>query len=197
MNIRVLGLAFCSLLMLASTSLAEPVVWKFDKAHSNFYFEIKHVFASVRGRFADFSGTFLFDPSQPEKGELAFEVRTKSVDTDIAKRDEHLRTKDFFHVARYPAMRFESSSIKHLLGDRYEVQGTMRIKDVTQQVTIPFIFFGVRENPMEEGQMVAGFESRFTLDRLEYHVGDGKYYKMGVTGKTVDVTVTLEMVRGK
>jgi polyisoprenoid-binding protein YceI len=183
--------------MLASTSLAEPVVWTFDKVHSNFYFEIKHVFSSVRGRFQDFSGTFLFDPNQPEKGRLAFEVRTKSVDTDIAKRDEHLRTKDFFHAERYPTMRFESTSISHLLGNRYEVKGRLRIKDVTQEVTIPFIFFGVRENPMQEGQMVAGFESRFSLDRLEYHVGDGKYYRMGVTGKTVDVTVTLEMLRDK
>jgi hypothetical protein len=45
--------------------------------------------------------------------------------------------------------------------------------------------------------MVASFESRFSLDRLEYHVGDGKYHNMGVTGKTVDVTVTLEMLRDK
>ncbi len=62
---------------------------------------------------------------------------------------------------------------------------------------MPFVFFGVRENPMQEGQLVAGFESRFSLDRLEHHVGDGKYYRLGVTGRRVEVTVTLEMLREK
>ena len=197
MKIRSLFLVGFASLLLATASSAEAVNWRFDKAHSNFYFEIEHIFASVQGRFEDFSGTFRFDPRNPEKGSFAFEVRTQSVDTDIAKRDQHLRSEEFFHGERYPAMSFQSSSIRHLVGNRYEVQGKLRIKDVTQQVTMPFVFYGVRENPMQEGQLVAGFESRFSLDRLEYHVGDGKYYRLGVTGRTVEVTVTLEMLREK
>ena len=71
------------------------------------------------------------------------------------------------------------------------------MKDVTKDVTIPFTYYGFRENPLNKKQLVAGFEARFTIDRLDYHVGSGKYYKMGVVGKAVNVTITLEVLRDK
>jgi polyisoprenoid-binding protein YceI len=55
----------------------------------------------------------------------------------------------------------------------------------------------MKENPLKPKQLVAGFEAKFTIDRLQYHVGPGKYYEMGVIGKDVDVTITLEVLRDK
>jgi polyisoprenoid-binding protein YceI len=60
-----------------------------------------------------------------------------------------------------------------------------------------FICWGQKENPFNNNEMVACFDSRFKIDRLNYHVGDGKFYKMGVVGKDVDVLITLEMIRHK
>ena len=71
------------------------------------------------------------------------------------------------------------------------------IKDVTKEITVPFTFLGVKENPMDPKQMVAGYEGKLTLDRLAYNVGSGKYFEMGVVGRDVDVILTFEVLRDK
>ena len=100
-------------------------------------------------------------------------------------------------MKKYPRITFRSTRIYREEGNRFIVEGDFTIKDVTKRITVPLTYFGVRDNPLKEGQVVAGFEARFTIDRLEYHVGSGKYYQMGVTGKDVDLLITLEMLRDK
>jgi len=73
----------------------------------------------------------------------------------------------------------------------------MTIKDVTKKMLLEFIYWGQKENPFNNNEMVAGFDSLFKIDGLNYHVGDGKFYKMGVVGKDVDILITLEMIRDK
>jgi polyisoprenoid-binding protein YceI len=188
-------LALLLALLSWSPALAQPQVWQFDRDHSNFYFEVRHIFSSIRGRFHDYSGTFRFDPDDPGRSVFDLKVRTQSIDTHIAKRDNHLRSEEFFHVSEHPVMRFASSAIRHVEGERYEVEGELTIRGVTRTKTFPFRFFGVREHPLQKGAQVAGFEAEFVLDRLEYGVGDGKFYKLGVAGREVTVTVSLEMLR--
>jgi polyisoprenoid-binding protein YceI len=62
-------------------------------------------------------------------------------------------------------------------------------------VAVLFTYFGTRENPLKKGKMVAGFETRFSIDRLEYRVGPGKYFEMGVIGRNVDILITLEVLK--
>ena len=94
-------------------------------------------------------------------------------------------------------MTFKSSRVSHAGGNKYLLEGKMTIKDVTKDIVLEFIYWGQKENPFNNNEMVAGFDSRFKIDRLNYHVGDGKFYKMGVVGKEVDVLITLEMIRHK
>jgi polyisoprenoid-binding protein YceI len=122
--------------------------WNLDPVHTNFYFDVRHTYAAVRGQFGDFTGDVYFDPANPEKSRFAFVIRVDSVDTKVGKRDTHLRSPDFL-------------------------------------------------NPLKPGEIVAGLDARLTIDRLEYHVGDGKFYKMGVVGKDVDILFTLELLREK
>jgi len=71
----------------------------------------------------------------------------------------------------------------------------LTIKDVTRDLPLEFVYHGQKDNPVKPGQTVTGLDARLTLDRLEYNVGDGKFYKMGVVGKDVDIMITLEMLR--
>jgi len=191
----VIGACIMVVLGLACPGQATSAVWEFDKAHSNIHFAIRHIFSKTFGSFEDFSGEFRFDPQHPEKGSFAFTVQTQSIDTRVPKRDNHLRSEDFFDVAEYPVMTFTSTSIRQLDTNRLEVEGRLRIKDVSRTITVPVTFFGVKDHPLNQGQRVAGFETTFSLDRLDYGVGSGKFYNLGAVGKTVDVTVSLEMLR--
>jgi polyisoprenoid-binding protein YceI len=171
--------------------------WAFDPVHSGIYFDIKHVYASTRGQFGEFSGVIAIDPETHAVTAWDMEVMVKSIDTDNQQRDNHLRSEEFFDAGKYPRMTFASGKVTHLSGHQYQITGNLTIKDVTREVTVPFTFLGARENPMDPKQEVAGYEAAFTLDRLAYHVGTGKFYEMGVVGKDVNVTLTFEVLRDK
>ena len=171
--------------------------WNLDPVHTNFYFDVRHTYAAVRGQFGDFTGDVYFDPANPEKSRFAFVIRVDSVDTKVGKRDTHLRSPDFFDAARYPLMTFKSSSVRGVGDNKYIVPGTLTIKDVSRDLALEFVYHGQKANPLKPGEIVAGLDARLTIDRLEYHVGDGKFYKMGVVGKDVDILFTLELLREK
>lgn len=176
-------------------TFAEAEKWEIDKNHSNVYFDVRHTYATVRGKFDDFSGTLQFDPNKLALSSVAIEVNTKSINTNIAKRDNHLRSEEFFAVNEYPTMTFQSTGIKLKEGNKYTLEGHLTIKGKTSKVTVPFTYFGTRENPLKKGQKVAGFEARFSINRLDYGVGTGKYDNMGVIGNRVDILIALEVLK--
>lgn len=171
--------------------------WKLDSVHSGITFEIKHIYATVSGRFTDFSGDVFFDPDRLENSRFNFTVKVDSIDTHNGKRDNHLRSADFFNASKYPVMRFNSSRVSHVGGNKYILEGKMTVKDVTKVVKVEFIYWGQKANPFKKNQMVTGFETRMKINRLDYYVGGGKFYKMGVVGKDVDILISLEMIRNK
>ena len=77
------------------------------------------------------------------------------------------------------------------------VEGNLTVKDVTKPVAILFTCFGTQDNPFDPKVTVTGFEAHFTIDRLAYGVGNGKFLKMGVVGQEVDVVISTEMTRKK
>ena len=171
--------------------------WNIDPVHTGILFEIKHIYSMVRGHFSDFSGDVYFDPDNLEKSKFDFVVNVDSIDTNNGKRDNHLRSDDFFAESKYPVMTFKSSRVSHAGGNKYILEGKMTIKDVTKDMVLECIYWGQKENPFKKNQMVAGFDSRLKINRLDYHVGDGKFYKMGVVGKDVNILITLEVIRDK
>jgi len=184
-----------SILLIVSFALAEAEKWEIDKAHSNIYFDVRHTYATVRGQFDDFSGTVKFDPDNMTVSSVKFEVKTKSINTGIPNRDNHLRSEEFFAANQYPFMIFESTGVKLKEGNQYTLVGNLTIKGKTNEMAVPLTYFGTRENPLKKGKMVAGFETRFSIDRLEYQVGPGKYFEMGVIGRKVDILITLEVLK--
>jgi polyisoprenoid-binding protein YceI len=171
--------------------------WQMDAAHSNFFFEVRHTYAAVRGQFGTFTGKVIFDPAHLETSKFDFTIKVDSIDTKIGKRDTHLRTPEFFDEKKYPEMTFRSTGVSKGGDNTYIVAGRLTIKDVAKDVSLVFTYHGQKENPLKPGEIVAGLEATLTLDRLTYGVGDGKFYKMGVVGKDVDILVTLELLRDK
>lgn len=169
--------------------------WSFDPPHCSVMFFVKHILAKVPGRFDSYTGTVRFDPANPGGSSIDVSVDMASVNTGIAQRDEHLRSPDFFDAARYPRMRFVSQRIMSKGGNAYVAEGDLTIKDVTRRIQLPFTYLGTKPSPMEQGKQIAGFEANFSINMLEYHVGDGKFQKMGALGEMVDIVINLEMIR--
>lgn len=171
--------------------------WELDPAHSGIYFEIHHIYAVTRGYFEKFDGKVIFDPDNLGGSSFDFKVEVDSINTGNSKRDSHLEGQEFFVARKFPVMTYKSTNIKKVKGDQYVVEGTLTVKDVSKTVSVPFTFFGKKQNPFVKDSEVAGFEARLTIDRLEYNVGTGKFYEMGVIGKDVDVLISFEATRKK
>ncbi|NTV15758.1 MAG: YceI family protein [Desulfobulbaceae bacterium] len=183
--------------LVCSAVPAQAQQWQLDPDHSRFYFAIQHIYATVRGEFADFSGEVAFDPAHPEQSRFNLVVKTKSVNTNIGKRDTHLRSDDFFAAGKYPRMTFKSTKVSKIGDNRFRADGLLTIKDVSKALPLEFVYHGQKESPLMPGKIVAGLDTTFTLDRLAFHVGDGKFYQLGAIGKDVEVLITLELLRDK
>jgi polyisoprenoid-binding protein YceI len=184
-----------AIFFLAGLSHAAPSEWRVDSGHSGLYFDIRHIYATVRGHFNDFSGKILFDSENKLTGSCEFEAAVKSIDTNINQRDTHLRSNDFFAAKDFPTIQFKSTQINQTEDNRFEMVGNLTIKDETRKVKIPFVFYEPKDNPANPKEQVAGFEGEFVIDRLEYHVGSGKFYEMGLIDKEVRITVSLEVLK--
>ena len=185
------------ILFLAGPQLAMANEWDLDPAHSGFMFEIRHIYSITRGQFNDYSGKVYFDPAHPDKSRCEFAVKVNSIHTNIGKRDNHLRSSDFFDAKKYPLMTFKSSSVTPAGDNKYRLAGQLTIKDVTQDISVDLIYKGQTAHPFKKNQVVAGFETRFSIDRLAYNVGSGNLYDMGMLAKEVDILVSMELVRKK
>ncbi|MFO7800980.1 MAG: YceI family protein [Desulfovermiculus sp.] len=185
------------LMYLISLSPAQAQEWQIDKNHSNIYFQVRHTFVPVRGLFEDFSGTVDFDEQDQTVHNINFQVQADSINTNITKRDNHLRSDDFFASRQFPQMTFTSSKITRLDDHRYSVQGELTVKAVTKEVEIECRYLGTQDNPLKKGQKVAGFEAEFSINRLDYNVGTGQFAKMGVVGEDVHILVALELLQDK
>jgi polyisoprenoid-binding protein YceI len=195
------ALKYCSsiflVFILASTVSGAPTEWEIDRVHSGVYFDVKHTFATVRGQFDDFSGTILIDPENRDKSKIDMEVKVASINTNNRQRDNHLRSEEFFSAKKYPLMTFSSTRVIEVKDNIFELEGKLTVKDVTKDVVVPFVYYGVKDNPLNPKQWVAGFEGKFKIDRLEFNVGNGKFQKMGVIGKDVEIIITLEVLKNK
>jgi polyisoprenoid-binding protein YceI len=168
-----------------------------DIAHSSLSFKISHMVVSkVRGHFNDFSVTIKEDPNDITKSSVAVVIKTASIDTDNEKRDNHLRSADFFDAEKYPEITFQSSRIEKK-GDAYAAVGTLNMHGVSKEITIPFEITGKMKDPW--GNTRAGIEASTQLDRKDYGLNWNKTLDKGglMVGNEVKIEILLEMVSKK
>jgi polyisoprenoid-binding protein YceI len=196
-KLRIAGLLFFLFVVVAQSAYAAAREWEVDTAHSNIYFSVDHIFSKVHGHFNDFTVNMRFDPENLQESRFLFAIKVDSIDTNIGKRDKHLLSADFFDADKYPNITFASQAITDAGNGMYEVIGKLNIKGKEYDLTLPLTLAGVKDHPAVRGKQVIGFNGTTTVDRLALNVGDGKYYKMGLVGKDVEVLVTLEALGDK
>lgn len=151
--------------------------WKFDLAHSNIKFTVTHLGLNrVAGSFGTFDGMIYFDPENPASGQVEAVIQVESVDTNNDKRDDHLRTDDFFDVQQFPAASFRSTEWKHLGDNRFSVTGDLQIMETTKPVTLEVELLGTAE---VRGVLKSGWMARTSLDRYEWGVGGSGAFPIG------------------
>ncbi len=167
-----------------------------DPAHSEVSFQIRHLVSQVRGRFNDFSGTIQLDTKNLAASSVDFHIKATSIDTNVADRDKHLRSADFFDVEKFPEISFKSESIAAAGKDKYNVTGTLTMHGVSKKVTLPVTYLGAIKDPFGGGSR-AGFELETTLDRKDYGIIWNKALDSGsvMLGDDVKVAINLETVR--
>lgn len=182
-------------LLLFTAATAGATQWTIDKAHSSVGFSVRHlVISNVRGTFGDFTGNINFEPDKLESGVAEMTVQVASVDTDDAKRDEHLRSGDFFDAAQFPVMTFKSTKIHDVSDNEFKMTGNLSIRDVTEEVTFDCVFHGVAKDP--GGNIKAGFTATAKINRQDFNVKWNRTLDAGGVVVGDEVTITLELELG-
>ncbi|MBD3236831.1 MAG: polyisoprenoid-binding protein [Candidatus Eisenbacteria bacterium] len=190
------GLLGTFLLTALVAAAAALETYEVDTTHSQVGFKIRHFFSKVPGRFTDFSGTLQYDPSVPTHSRITLTIQSASIDTDNDRRDNHLRSDDFFNVEEFPTITFVSKQITaRQEPDRYDVVGDLTIRDVTREVVVGVEMLGLAEIPGMGKR--GGFEARTTIDRTDYGVSWNRLIEAGgaMLGDEVEIEVSLEVVR--
>jgi polyisoprenoid-binding protein YceI len=180
----------------AAVAAAAPTfaadTYQFDKAHTTVGFTVRHIVTNVGGKFQDFAGTIHIDEAKPESSSVEFTIQAASIDTNEPKRDEHLKSPDFFDVAQYPTITFKSTSVKPTGKDAYEVAGNLTMRGVTKPVTLPVTFLGEGKDPW--GNEKVGFELSTVLNRKDYGINWNKTLDAGgvLVSDEVKVQISVE-----
>ncbi|MFY9822529.1 MAG: YceI family protein [Thermoanaerobaculia bacterium] len=181
------------ILLLPALAAAEPAIYKVDVDHSGVSFSIRHFVSNVSGRFRDFDGVIKYDRANPAASSVEFTVKAASIDTTNNDRDEHLRSKDFFEVQKFPALTFTSTQVVAKDGNTLDVTGNLTLHGVTRTITFPVSFLGTVKTPRGEK---AGFETAFKIDRKEYGILWNNVLDSGpVLGDDVKITIEVEANR--
>ena len=174
-------------------ALQAATKWKVDKGHSNVKFTVTHMVVSdVEGSFKNFEGTVEHSKPDFSDAKVNFTVDVTSVDTDNERRDNHLKSDDFFNAEKFPQMKFESTSFEPAGGKNYKLKGNLTIRDITKPVVFDVTHGGVVTNGKNTK---AGFKAKTTINRFDYNLKWDRATEAGslVVDKEVGIQVNLEL----
>ncbi|HEY2103475.1 MAG TPA: YceI family protein [Chthoniobacterales bacterium] len=128
------GLFFTLLALLAPAVQAET--YRIDSARSKITFSVHHLLGTARGEFHKFAGKIDVDREHPERSSVTATIQVASIDTKIAKRDQHLRSDEFFNAAKFPEIAFRSRTVKRTGADSGDITGDLTMHGVTRPITL-------------------------------------------------------------
>jgi polyisoprenoid-binding protein YceI len=178
-----------------------PMPWTVDASHTEINFSVRHFFTPVTGTFRTFEISLEYDPENPAASRVRVSVDVASVDTRNERRDNHLRSADFFDAQTYPRMTFESTSVRAAGPNQLVARGNLTIRSTTREVELPITVQGIKGLPPEMQQMfgglkqVASFTAQTQIDRRDFGVGVGNWAEVAVVGAPVEISVSLEANR--
>jgi polyisoprenoid-binding protein YceI len=178
------------LLVIFSVSAYAAETYKLDPAHTSVVYRVKYSGVTfVYGRFNGPTGTFVFDESSPAKSSIDMQVDANNIDTAVAKRDNHLKSPDFFNAAEHPAVTFKSTSVKKIDSDTYQVTGDLMLLGKSRKLTVNAKDTGSGKDPW--GNFRRGFETSFTIKRSDF----GMDFMLGGVSDEVGLTVSVSGIR--
>lgn len=177
----------CVVLLAVGTGPAVADEYTVDGMHKSVSFKASHLGLSwTHGRFNDVSGSFQIDPADAGKCSFSLTIKAESVDTGFAKRDDHLRSPDFFNVKQFPTLAFQSTEVKPIK-DGYQVTGNFTLHGVTKSVSFPLV--GGRKAELPKGVQRTGFStelsikrSDFGMDKMTEAIGDEVFISISFEG---------------
>lgn len=192
--VRVVAVA---LAIAPALALGQASTWTFDSAHSHASFTVRHmVISNVRGEFGKLTGTVTLDEKDVTKSKVEATIDATTIDTREAKRDEHLKSPDFFDVAKYPAITFKSTKVQKNGKDGLKVTGDLTMRGVTKPVTLDVTGpTGEIKDPW--GSARRGASATTKLNRNDYGVAWSKALEGGglVVGNDVTIELEVELVK--
>ena len=182
------ALTFVATLSATHANAAE--VYKVDTAHTYVLFRVNHLGIGYSyGRIITPTGTFTVDDSAGGNGSIDVQVLAENIFTGVEKRDNHLKSPDFFNAGKYPVITFKSSSFKKIAENKYEITADVTLLGKTLPVSITAIQTGIGKDPY--GAFRRGFESIFTVKRSDF----GMDFMLGGVSDEVQVTISVEGIR--
>jgi polyisoprenoid-binding protein YceI len=186
--IRCLTLA--AMLVAGGTLARGADTYTVDPVHSSISFMISHAgISNIHGRFNDFSGKITIDNADPAKSAFALSIPVESIDTNNAKRDEHLRAPDYFNVKQFPTMTFQSTKVKAVDGG-FEVTGDLTLHGVTKSVSLK-LKGGDKVVEFPKGTKRIGLVSSLSIVRSEFGVSA----ELAALGDEIPIFIGIEAAK--
>jgi len=177
----------------ASTTLAADK-YTIDPAHCHIGFSVRHlVINNIRGRFTDYAGSISYDEQDITRSSVEITIKAQSVNTDVQPRDEHLRTSEFFDVAKFPDITFKSTRVEKR-GSGFAAIGIFTMHGVAKEITIPFKINGKSNF---QGGTHLGVEGTVVIDRRDFGMSRSATLDNGglVVGNDVTIELNIEAVK--
>jgi polyisoprenoid-binding protein YceI len=196
---NIYALLFMVIFTFASVTITTAQTkWNLDKAHSKVGFSVSHmVITDVEGNFKDFDATVTTTGEDFSTAKIDFTAKTASVYTENEKRDNHLRSDDFFNAEKYPTLTFKSKSLKKVSDNKYKLTGDLTMRDVTKEVVLDVKFNGLVKDM--SGNTRAGFKITGELNRMDYGLKFNALLGTGdaVVGNTVELDINIQLIQAK
>jgi polyisoprenoid-binding protein YceI len=178
----------------ATVSLrAQDAGWRLDKAHSKIVFTIKHmVISEVLGYFKDFDIAFNSSKDDFSDGQVEAVIKVASINTDNERRDNDLKSDNFFSAEKYPEIKFKSTKFEKTGDNTYKIHGDLTIRDATK----PVVFDAVHNGTLKTSRgLMSAWKATLSINRFDYGIQSNSMLETGglVVGENVNITVTLEL----
>lgn len=170
--------------------------WNIDASHSSIRFAVDHmVISEVEGIFSTYEGSIITTKADFSDAKINFTVDVNSVNTDNAKRDEHLRGADFFETEKYPKMTFVSTSVQKTGENKYSLTGKLSLHGVTKEITLAMTYGGTTKDPW--GNTKAGLKVTGVINRSDFGLKYNSVLEAGslMIGEEVTITAKVELAK--
>ncbi len=186
-----------SVLLVVTPVIVEAATWQIDPAHATIEFKVRHLMVAwVKGTFPTVAGFADVDEADLSKSTVSVTIDTTSIDTNNAKRDEHLRSADFFDVAKFPTMTFVSKKVIADGTNLRQIIGDLTIRGTTREVTLDVEeFTPAIKDPW--GNLRRGVTATTTVNRKDFGLAWNKLLETGgvVVGDEVRISLNVELIQ--